>query len=62
MNMFPNPCSIHAELSKEFLFLCQHCNIRIYNRFLTIIRFQSKVLFEYEYNFLLNSARAVYES
>lgn len=54
----------YQELDREFILLTRRPSLRIYNRFMSIIRFllHSGFLMVDEYEFLVLSARSVYES
>ena len=54
----------YRRIDDNFRLFCRRPNIRYYNQFMSIIRFllQSEILTVEEYDFLLGSARAVYES
>lgn len=56
--------SVYARLDDNFVLFCRRPNIRQFNRFMTIIRFLLEVglLSRVEYEFLVDSVGAVYES
>lgn len=59
-----NVRKVYERLDDNFVLFCRRPNIRQFNRFMTIIRFllEAGLLSRAEYEFLVDSVRAVYES
>lgn len=55
---------LYARLDANFVLFCRRPNIRQFTRFISTIRFllEAGFLSRAEYKFLVDSARAVYES